>query len=293
MRPYFIVNPIAGGGSVIEKFTELKRYLDERGIDYEVKLTEEAGQSTALAEEAYSSGERYIVSVGGDGTISEIASALCTKDDVIMGICPFGTGNDFARALHLPSDPAEIGGILADGAPRPVDIGMAGSKPFTNVAGLGFDVDVVINTERYKSRFHGMIPYLLGIIRSMMHLNRVPVKVTADGQVFEDRILILSVGNGSHIGGGMAALPNADPSDGLFDVCMIKGVGLFTFIRMLPSFIKGKHVGKKPVNYFRAREVRIECGRAPLQLDGEIGEYAPVTFRLIPGALKIMLPKGE
>jgi len=69
-------------------------------------------------------------------------------------------------------------------------------------------------------------------------------------------------------------------------------VNIFSFIRMLPSFIKGKHVGKKPVRYFRAKEVRIECARTPMQLDGELGEYAPAKLKLLPGALKMMLPKA-
>lgn len=290
MRPYFIVNPIADGGKVNDKFSELRRYLDAHGADYGFKLTEKPGQSTELAEQAYSEGERFIVSVGGDGTVNEIGAALYTKKDAVMGICPFGTGNDFARALKLPSEPEEIGRILIGGAPRRVDIGMADGKPFTNVAGFGFDVYVVINTERYKNRFHGMLPYLLGIVRTMLHIKRIPVKVIADGQEIEDTILLISVGNGSHFGGGMAALPNADPSDGLFDVCIVKSVSFFRFLSLLPLFIKGRHLGKKPVRYFRAKEVRLECERGPLQLDGELGEYAPVTFSIIPGALNVMLP---
>ena len=293
MRPYFIVNPIAGSGESLKKFEQLKAYLDSRGAEYGCIMTEKPSQSTELAERAYSSGERYIVAVGGDGTVNEVASALYTKDDVIMGMCPFGTGNDFARVLKLPSEPEEIGRILLEGAPARVDIGMAGGKPFTNVGGMGFDVDVVINTEKYKARFNGMLPYLLGIVKSMLHLNKVPVRVIADGNVYEDRILILSIGNGSHIGGGMAALPQADARDGLFDVCMVKAVSFFSFITLLPGFIKGKHVGKKPVRYFRAKEVTIECDRTPMQLDGELGEYAPTTFRLIPGALNMMLPISD
>ena len=293
MRPFFIVNPIAGGGKAMEKFNALTEYFKSVGAEFGACFTEAADQSTGLAQEAYDEGERFIVAVGGDGTINEVASALWDKDDVIMGVCPFGTGNDFARVLSLPTEPVEAAKVLLEGEPQPVDIGMAGDKPFINVGGLGFDVDVVINTERYKGRFRGMLPYLFGIVRSMIHLNKVPVKLTADGETIEESVLILSVGNGSHIGGGMAALPEADAQDGLFDVCMVKKVGMPTFLHLLPKFIKGKHLGTKPVRYFRAKEVKIECARTPMQLDGELGEYAPVTFRIVPGALKIMLPKKQ
>ncbi|MCR5808261.1 MAG: diacylglycerol kinase family lipid kinase [Clostridiales bacterium] len=293
MRPYFIVNPIAGGGEGAAKFEKVKQFLDSRHIEYGCSVTEKAGESTELADKAYENGERFIVAVGGDGTINEVASSLYTKNDVTMGICPFGTGNDFARVLGLSTDPDIAAETIVSGVPRPIDMGLANGRPFTNVGGLGFDVDVLINTEKYKGRFKGMLPYLLGILKSMSHLNRFPVKVTADGNTIEEKALLLAVGNGSHFGGGMAALPKASATDGLFDVCVVKGVGFFTFIKLLPLFIKGKHLGKKPVTYFKAREVRIECEKKLLQLDGELVEYAPVTFSLLPGALKIMLPAAK
>lgn len=290
MRPYFIVNPIAGGGAAAEKFERVRRILEEKKVEYGFCFTEGAGQSTALADKAYEDGERFIIAVGGDGTINEVASSLYTKEDAVMGICPFGTGNDFARVLGLSADPDIAANTLLSGTPVLVDMGLANGKPFINVGGLGFDVDVVINTERYKGRFKGMLPYLLGLVRSMTHLKPTPVRITADGKVIEENVLLLAVGNGSHFGGGMAALPEANAQDGLFDVCVVKGVNFFTFISLLPLFIKGKHLGKKPVTYFKAKEVSVECEKKPIQLDGELGEYAPVTYKILPGALKVTLP---
>ncbi len=293
MRPYFIVNPVACGGKCAEMFGEVRDYLDGLGKEYALVETEAANQSARLALEAYAKGERFIVSVGGDGTLSEIVSALYDKKDVTMGLLPFGTGNDFARALSIPSDPKTAARILLEGEIRPIDAGLAGDKPFINVGGLGFDVDVVLNTERYKGKLHGMLPYFLGVMRSMTHLNRVPVKLIADGKVVEETALILSIANGTHFGGGMNVAPNADPSDGYFDVCMIKSISLPTFIALLPKFLKGRHVGKKPVVYFKAKEILVECERTPVQLDGELGEYAPTCFRVLKGALNMVLPVPE
>ena len=290
MRPYFIVNPVAGGGKAKESFTELAAYLDSRNAEYASVFTESAGQSAPLAEQAYAAGERFICAVGGDGTINEVASVLYSKRDVVFGICPFGTGNDFARVLKLPTDPEGAGRVLLDGIAEPVDIGMAGDRPFTNIAGIGFDVGVVINTERYKARFHGMIPYLLGVARTLMHMKAIPMKITADGKTIEENALLLSIGNGSHFGGGMAALPNANAQDGLFEICLVKKINIFRFLTLLPLFIKGKHIGKKPVVCLRAKEVTVECPDTPSQLDGEMVEHAASHYRLIPGALCVMLP---
>lgn len=288
MRPFFIVNPVAGGGKAKEKFEELCSLLDSKGAGYGCALTEKAGESAYLAEKAYADGERYIVAVGGDGTVSEIAGALGDKDDVIMGICPFGTGNDFAGALGLSSDPAKAAETIIGGSPRPVDLGYAGECAFINVLGLGFDVDVVINTERYKAKYRGMIPYLLGIMRSMFRLSGVDMKITADGREFGLSALIVAVANGPRFGGGMSVAPDADPSDGYFDVCIIKKIGFFRFLTLLPLFVKGKHTDKKPVMYFKAKEIGISCERSPLEIDGELGEYAPVNIIIKKSALRIM-----
>ncbi|MCR5610742.1 MAG: diacylglycerol kinase family lipid kinase [Clostridiales bacterium] len=288
MRPYFIVNPVACGGKALEKFAELRKILEERGADYTFVMTEKAGESAPLAEAAYKSGERYIVAVGGDGTVSEIAGALGGKEDAVMGICPFGTGNDFASALLLSPDPVKTAETILNGSPKPVDLGYAGGRAFVNVLGLGFDVDVVINTERYKSKYHGMIPYLFGIARSMFHLSSTHLTITADGEVFEVDALLTAIANGRCFGGGMPVAPKADPSDGYFDVCIIKKISLFRFLTLLPLFLKGKHVGKKPVMYFKAKEVELSCGRTPLELDGELGEYAPAKVKIMESALRIM-----
>jgi YegS/Rv2252/BmrU family lipid kinase len=290
MKPYFIVNPIAGGGSALTKFERLKQLLEKMRIEFGCSFSERAGESTSLAERAYSEGERYIIAVGGDGTVNEVASALIGKEDAVMGICPFGTGNDFARALELSGDPEAAAETIKNGVVEPVDAGLAGSKAFINAGGVGFDVDVVINTEKYKKRFRGMLPYLLGIMKSVTHLKSFPVKLTADGEEIKEDALIVAVANGSHFGGGMNVAPGADPKDGYFNVCLVKKIGFFRFMQLMPKFIKGKHVGCREVKYFTAKEIDLDCGERPMQLDGELGAKAPARFRMLHGALKMKLP---
>lgn len=290
MRPYFIINPVACAGAVNGKFAEAKAVLDEHGEEYEYVYTEHAHESTALAERAYANGERMIVAVGGDGTVNEVVSALYDKADVTMGILPFGTGNDFARALNLPYSPREAAELIVSGKSRMIDVGMANDRPFINVGGMGFDVDVVINTEKFKRRFRGMIPYMLGVVQSLLHLKRIKAVITSDGKEENVDMLLCAVANGTHFGGGMAVAPKADVTDGEFDVCMIRSAGLLKLLLLLPAFVKGRHLGNKLVRYYRAKEVKIECEPSPLQLDGELGAFAPVRFRLLHDALRVIAP---
>ena len=290
MRPFFIVNPVAGSGTVKDKFAAVKAHLENAGVGFGCVFTEREHQSAELAEQAYAEGERLIVAVGGDGTVNEVASALYDKKDAVMGIMPFGTGNDFAKAINMPCEPAAAAETLMAGKTRLIDMGLANGVPFINVGGVGFDVDVVINTEKYKARFNGMLPYLLGIMKTLFHIKKIPVTVTADGKAESLTMLLCAAANGTHFGGGMNVAPEADPADGKFDVCLVKATNLFRLLAMLPGFTKGKHLKSKIVKYFRASELTIDCERLPLQLDGELGQFAPVTFKILPSALRMITP---
>ena len=160
---YFIVNPVSGSGRGRRDFARVEALLRERGAAYEAVYSEHPGHAVALARAAVEAGERCIIAVGGDGTVNEVASVL-VNTGVVMGVLPFGTGNDLARVAGFPEDPEAAVDTLLAGRTRRMDAGMANDRFFLNVSGFGFDVDVLVNTERYKEKYNGMLPYMLGII---------------------------------------------------------------------------------------------------------------------------------
>ncbi|MBQ6704077.1 MAG: diacylglycerol kinase family lipid kinase [Clostridia bacterium] len=288
-RLYFIVNPTAGADRAGDAFKEVCTMLDEMNMDYSFDYTQYKGHATELAVDAVKRGEKYIVSVGGDGTLNEVAQGLVHTDSV-LGVLPFGTGNDLAKALKIPTDPREALTILLLESPKAMDVGVANDRMFFNVSGFGFDVDVLLATDKYKKRFRGMIPYLLGIVHSLAHLRTLHLTIKDDGRVWDREALIIAVGIGTHFGGGMNVLPMSDPFDGLFDVCIVKKLGILKFIRLLPLFIKGRHAGLKEVEYFRTDHLEVTCPEHSLiNYDGELSSDTPVTFRLLPGALNILV----
>ena len=288
-RLYFIVNPTAGMDRAKDSFKEVCAMLDEMNMDYSFDYTKNTGHATELAVAAVKRGERYIVSVGGDGTLNEVAQGL-VNTEAVLGVLPFGTGNDLAKALDLPTDPREALTVLLLESPRRIDVGIANDRMFFNVSGFGFDVDVLIATERYKKRFRGMIPYLMGIVHCLAHLRTLHLTIKDDGREWQRDALLISVGIGTHFGGGMNVLPLSDPFDGLFDVCVVKKLSVLRFIRLLPAFIKGGHTGYKEVEYFRTDHLEVSCPEHSLiNYDGELSSDTPVTFRLLPGALNILV----
>ena len=286
----FVVNPIACSGKCKAYFEIAKAVFDKRKTEYTVFYTEYHGHAEQLALSA-AAGFDVVVAVGGDGTVREVASALNVSKST-LGILPFGTGNDFAGVLQIPTQPEAAAKLLLDGEAKLTDLGFANGRIFANVCGVGFDVDVLERTEKHKKGRKGMLPYMLGIVDAVLHKKKIHAFVSLDGgeETALDALMI-DVCNGRRFGGGMLVAPKAELDDGLFDVCIAKYLGFFRIITLLPSFIKGKHINNKAVTYTRAKTVRIRTDEeCTVQLDGELIERAPLECRISAGAIRLIRP---
>ena len=264
---HFIVNPIAGSGRTAANFAAVEEKLRELQISYTVSYTQHAHHGAELAEKALEQGAKCVVAAGGDGTINEVA-----------------------RTLKLPTEPMEALSVLLSGQVRSMDAGMANGLCFANVAGIGFDADVLRATEKYKVKYNGMLPYLLGIFDTMTHLRTIHAHICADGRSFDEDILLVIIGNGQYFGGGIRAVPSADPFDGYFDVRIVKSVGLLRFLTLLPRFVKGTLPADCPyAQNLRVRSLSVSCPEScSLELDGEIVSGTPAEFRALPGAIRLL-----
>ena len=291
-RMFFIVNPVAGSGKCNALFSECEAILRERGIEYIVKKTEYKGHAVKIAEDAIKNGEKFIIAAGGDGTVNEISSVICQNPNVKLGILPFGTGNDLSGMMNLPSEPEAAIDLLLSGEAKYIDMGIANGTKFTNVCGIGFDVDVLINTERHKKGKAGPGPRPAHRNESRACCFYAGIaKIKTDSIQYEGDIIISVAGNGKRFGGGMLVNPDAEVDDGLFDLCIVRWVSLFTFLRLLPLFIKGKHKNKAPVTNIRTQSFTIETdSECIVELDGELIEKTPLTCSIIKNALRVVRP---
>lgn len=292
-RLFFVVNPIAGSGRSTAFFEAAREIMDKKGVEYGYAVSEGVDHARKLALKAIDEGEKTIISVGGDGTMREVACALMERRDqqVTLGFLPAGSGNDLCTTLNIPKTVPEAMELILTGKTRRMDAAMANEKCFFNVAGMGFDVDVLIQTEKYKKKLNGMLPYFLGIVSAIKHLKRYDFTYIADGERKSFKGILFCAANGKRFGGGMLVAPLADPFDGKFDICSVRDIKLPTFLKLLPGFLKGKHIHSKPVDYYNAGDFTLECAQeCKIELDGEIIEKTPVTFRLFPGALNVITP---
>ena len=176
---------------------------------------------------------------------------------------------------------------------RMLDLCKCNDGYYLNIAGTGFDVEVLIQAERFKAKYSGLGAYLRGAYYAIRHLKPLKAQVTIDGGVEQEReCTILSVGNGRYLGGGMKAVPGAVVDDGLLDVVMCRPVSKISLIWLLLLFVRGRHV-KYPslTQTLRCRKIRVVSPGMTIEADGEMFPCDEAVFEVLPGGLRTRLPK--
>ncbi|MFC1872999.1 diacylglycerol/lipid kinase family protein [Chloroflexota bacterium] len=295
-----IVNPAAGAGRTQRVWPEVKTILKGMPLKFEYILTEAPGHAIEIAREAAADGWDMIVSVGGDGTVHEVANGMHragTNGQVVLGIIGVGTGADFMRTLGIPHHHEQSARQLLSGTRRKLDIGIAEftgvsctpeSRVFVNFAGLGFAAEIVRHTTRRNKALGALPSYLSGLVSTLWtHQNR-EVTLVADGTEVGGRLCTVLVHNGRYSGGGMCPAPNADPADGLFDLLIIDDISRPDLVKSLPRIYRGTHLSHPKVRLIHVKEVEAASVH-PLafQVDGELLGTLPVRIKLIPGALTV------
>jgi YegS/Rv2252/BmrU family lipid kinase len=284
-----LINPHSAGGRTLKLMPEVERELGRQGLAYRVVETRSLEHGVAEATRAAKSGEVPVV-MSGDGLVGQIGGALAETGSQ-MGIIPGGRGNDLARVLGIPNDPAGAVAVLAERHEREIDVGVANHRRFLCVASCGFDSECnrVANETRL---IKGNLVYAYSALRVLASWKPATFTVVLDGGepiVFEG--YSVAVGNSRAFGGGMFIAPHADLDDGMLDVITIADVGKLRYLRGIPSVFKGTHIEKEEVGEARAATVEIRADREfAVYADGEHLTDLPATLSTLPGALRVIAP---
>ncbi len=291
MRYVMIVNPIAGGGRALQIADTLAETLrKEYHAECRLAKTEASGHAEALAREAAADPDTAMVLIaGGDGTLSEAARGL-SGSDLPIGIIPAGSGNDFAHCLGLPKDPLEALRFAMSHAPRAIDHCTLNDGSFLNIIGTGFDVTTLDYTEMYRGKYHGRLPYVLGVLQAMRKSRGQHLRVTVDGKTEEGEYLICTAGNGNFLGGGFPVNPTARPDDGRLDVVLIRPIARWKLPVYLAGMLKGKHIHYRVTRHLEAEHVIFEGKGMRVDVDGEVIPMDRAEIGIRRGALRIVCP---
>jgi YegS/Rv2252/BmrU family lipid kinase len=271
----------------------------------EVQATSQPGELDGVLQRA---GSRRIVVAGGDGSLHSVVSALHRRhelENAVVGLLPMGTGNDFARSLGIPLDPEEAALVIVSGEVRPMDLVVdelgevvvnnvhvgAGAAASRRGAGIKRKLGA-IGVGRYNL---GKLGYPIGAVMSALDEPSVHVHVDVDGRVVTDvdrPVLMLSIGNGAHVGGGTELTPDADPQDGQVDVMISHAVGPVAKVGYALHLRRGEHHRRDDVQYLRGSQVTISGDAFWISADGEVsGPERHRSWHVEPSAYSFILPR--
>jgi diacylglycerol kinase (ATP) len=262
--------------------------------DVSVLTTERAGEAKELASKAVADGCEVIVAAGGDGAINEVVNGIAPNfSRVQLGILPLGTANDLARSIAIPDDIEAALDIIAAGHSQELDVVRAISNEtryFINVSALGFSGEVSLNlTEEVKASW-GSLAYIRSGLTTIPNLTEYHISIRFDDG--EDRkmdVYNIILANARYVGGGIPVAPQALLNDGLVDVIIVPVMKMTQLALLAPRILLGEHTDSDLLIYRRARKVviRSEPGMW-FNLDGELMGNEPVTFEVLPHALRVI-----
>jgi YegS/Rv2252/BmrU family lipid kinase len=286
-----VVNPTAGGSTGAATLLHLARLLREAGAELETEYSHSLAHAQDIARRAGERG-RIVLAVGGDGIAGGIGGAL-SGTGTVLGLVPAGRGNDFARALNLPADPAALAGILLHAEPRPVDTIEVESAVHTRAVVLGSvyaGVDALANRHaNHAGLLRGAASYYAGGLRAVTTWRAATYQVTVDGVEHTHRGYTVVAANSAYYGSGRMIAPGARVDDGLLDVVMIREAPRRLFFTLMNELKSGAHVDRPEVRILHGREIRVAADReVPYGADGEVEATLPVTARVLPGALAVL-----
>jgi len=309
-RVFVIFNPASnegGGAKLIPRYLDLLR---THVPDFGHAVTKAGGEEADLAEKAVRDGYDTIVAVGGDGTWSTVADRLLSlhRPDLVIGVLPGGTGNDFGRNLGISwKNLEEAVRVLAQGHVRSVDVGvlrgptghekrggpLQTERFFLNLVGFGFDV-AVVDAAKGARFLRGELLYKLTALQQLFRYSGFTVKVEGgEGYTVSGDCLMLTVTNGKFFGGGFPISPGASVQDGLLHSCHIGNAKPFRRIHLFDRAGKGRHEECDEVDTHAAPGFRLTFPEpVRFEMDGDVyaAAEAELSVEVWPSALRVIAP---
>ena len=297
-----IVNPRSGRGAVGKTLPVLTEALRSKDLEFDIVETTRARHASEAASEALRQGIRYLVAVGGDGTVHEVVNGMFDgttpiREDAVLGIAAAGSGSDFARTFGLDRKPEVIARHLSSETTMDIDVGIAdyvkedgepGRSLFVNIAEAGYGAEVVRRAERYP-RWMGRLRYLFGAYAAIAGGKRPMTTVKVAHTETTAPLVELVVANCQFFGGAMKVAPRALPDDGKFNVQIYTGQRSQMFT-MTMKLYRGEHLPHPDITEHQSPTVEL-APEPPLlvEADGEVLGYTPAKFSLLERALTLKI----
>lgn len=298
MKHLFIVNPIAGGRDHTDEVrAKVEKAFAEREDEYEIYVTRAPMDATAkIKTEAANGEELRIYACGGDGTFNECVCGAAELENVALCPFPTGTGNDFCRMFGEESELYRELDALLDGTTRKIDLIRVNDRWCSNIASVGIDARIGTDVHKYSHLplIGGAAGYVVSAVVNMFKGISRNMYIKCGDYYAEGGHTLLCACNGRFYGGGFNPTMDARPDDGELDFIIVRRVSIFTFAHLIGKYAAGR-ADEFPKYVTHLKGTRIEIGfddKEVINIDGE-GIFADrVTMTLVPGAARLIVPKG-
>jgi diacylglycerol kinase (ATP) len=293
-RAALVVNTRSRNGErafflAIDRLQELDIQL---GVTYAIR---DPARLPETVREVLDDGYEFLILGGGDGSVSSVVDFLANRE-VVFGLLPLGTANDFARTLEIPEDIEEACQAIARGKIVDVDLGLAGDNFYVNVASVGLSVEATRALSPWLKKSTGPLAYPLAAMRAFFRHEPFSARLTfpdGDNEPVEyDRLLQVAVGNGRFYGGGMVVAPESGIDDRTLDIYAIELGRRRNLIGVARYLKSGDFIKVEGVHHFRTSRVRLETTPdLPINIDGEVVTRTPRDFSVAYNALDVLVPQ--
>ncbi len=249
-----------------------------------------AEKTRAVLKEQLQSGSiDSVIAVGGDGLVHMVIQEV-SGSDIVLGVLPAGTGNDFFRESGLGENPvSQLITAISTSSHKRIDTGniKSGSldRSFVQILSTGFDSLVNKKANSYKFNI-GKFKYTLATLQILLRFKPIEYTVTTNQGVRTLKAMLIAMANGRSYGGGMLISPYSSRDDGIFDVMILHPVSKFELLRVFPKVFKGKHVTHRAVDFIRCKDISLK-GNFETYADGEFVTAEEISVSIQTSSLSV------
>ena len=297
MKHLFIINPAAGSRNRTQEYSDvIHKICRARKLDYEIRVSTAPGEATRITREAAETGEDFrIYACGGDGTLNEVVAGAAGYENAAVTVFSGGSGNDFVKIFDDPRAFFDLHRLM-DADEATFDLIRCNDDLSLNICSVGLDARIGTDVSRYKRipLLQGFRAYAASSVVNIVKGIGEHYVVEVGGEVFDGRHTFVCVCNGRYYGGGFNPIPEADPSDGLLDVLVVKEVSRSQVPGLIGKYKNGRYKELSHVaRYLKTDCVKITCDKpTPINLDGELRTAQVIEMKVAQEKIRFFYPKG-
>lgn len=292
-KAMIICNPSAGKEKARDLLPTAISNLKEVYDEVYVRETKQEGDAVVFAQDACVEQYDAVISMGGDGTVSETINGLAEqRHRPAFGLIPLGTVNDFARALSIPLDPEEASCVVSSQRTKAADIGKINNQFFMNVLAVGAVAEATYNVSVKQKTLLGPLAYLIEGGKALVKKTPFKLTVEHDSGKWQGESYLMVAALTNSVGGFNTVSPDARINDGKIHVLIIKDLSLPNIMKIVPSLLWGELKKHDQVEYFQTSFLDVSSDEElAVNIDGDEGVPLPFRAQILNQHLNVIVPK--